>query len=119
MIGLPSCIDNNGLMSGYQGMQRTVGEWEQEIGVGLRRMRLDAGYDQSELADRANLSRSAIQSVEGGHGSRLATVVAVLRAMNRLDALDGILPDDGPSPLEMLAQAKRSSRPRRNRKSKS
>ncbi|MGV8852496.1 MAG: helix-turn-helix transcriptional regulator [Rhodoglobus sp.] len=94
----------------------TLAEWEQDIGNAFRQLRLEAGYAQAELAERANLSRSSVQALEQGAGSRLTTVLAILRALGRIDAFDSIMPDYGPSPLEALAEAQRQATPRRSRK---
>ncbi len=94
----------------------SLGEWEERVGDAVRQLRIAQGYDQIELAERANLSRSAVQSLERGTGSRLRTVLAVLRALDRLDALDSIMPDAEPSPLEVLELSRRAARPQRSRK---
>ena len=94
----------------------TIGEWEQQVGNAVRQLRIAQGHDQIALAERANVSRSAVQSLERGTGSRLHTLLAVLRALDRLDAFDSILPDAEPSPLEVLAQTQREARPQRVRR---
>jgi transcriptional regulator with XRE-family HTH domain len=96
----------------------TAAETEVRVGAAIRQMRLDAGFDQVELATRANISRSAVQALEAGSGSRLRTLISVLRALDRLDALDSLTPAAGPSPLELLAAARLKARtPQRHRKS--
>lgn len=87
-----------------------VDETERRIGRAVRQWRIDAGLSQEELADRASLSRSAVQKVEGGHGSRLETLIRVLRALERTDALDALTPRVGPSPIEQLAATRRAER---------
>ena len=94
----------------------TLGDWEQQVGDAIRQLRIAQGYDQIALAERANVSRSAVQSLERGTGSRLHTLLAVLRALDRLDAFDSILPDTDPSPLKVLAQTQREARPQRVRR---
>ena len=98
---------------------QTLAEWESALGEGLRRIRIEAGYDQIELAGRANISRSAVQNLERGSGSRLRTVLAVLRALDRADALDALLPSDEPTPLEVLEATRRSARPQHPRRPRS
>lgn len=88
----------------------SFGDVEQRIGLTVRQWRIDAGLSQDELADRASLSRSAIQKLEAGRGSRLETLIRVLRALGRIDALDTLSPRTGPSPIEQLAAQRRAAR---------
>ena len=90
----------------------TLSEWEAVLGDAVRQLRIDAGLSQMELADRANASRSAIQALETGRGSRLRTLLAALRALDRGDAFDMIMPPVGPSPMEMLVAARRAAKKR-------
>ena len=88
----------------------TIGEWEREIGEAVRQLRISSGLGQIELADRANLSRSSIQALEQGRGTRLRTMLAVLRALDRSDAFESIMPEVGPTPLQVLADTQREAR---------
>ena len=85
----------------------SIDQIESRIGRAIRDLRIDAGYSQDELADRTSLSRSAIQGLESGAGSRLATVIRVLRALDRLDVLDDLTPRSGPTPMELLRAERR------------
>ena len=78
-------------------MPEIVAEREARIGRDIRQLRLEAGYDQLQLATRANMSRSAVQALEAGSGSRLRTVFSVLLVLDRIDALDGLMPSAGPT----------------------
>lgn len=71
-----------------------------EIGDRFRELRLRKNLTQQELAHRAGLSVTAIKSLESGH-TRLATAVAVLRELGRLNDLDRFLPVHGPSPMQL------------------
>lgn len=88
----------------------TVNELESQLGLAVRQWRIDAGYSQNELAARASLSRSAIQNLELGNGSRVASLIQVLRSLDRLDALDAFTPREGLSPMEQLAKQRREQR---------
>ncbi|WP_420669282.1 helix-turn-helix transcriptional regulator [Mesorhizobium japonicum] len=80
------------------------------MGRALRQLRVESGLSQSDLAARANISRSAVQHLESGAGSRLESVIRVLAALGRLDALDELRPSDGPTPLELLRAQRRAAR---------
>ena len=83
---------------------------ERELGRTIRRWRIDAGLTQDETADRASLSRSAVQGLERGTGSRIATLVRVLRAIGREDSLGAFTLDTAPTPIELLAAQRRTER---------
>jgi transcriptional regulator with XRE-family HTH domain len=74
---------------------------EQEVGKRLKNRRLDMNLNQSEVAERSGVSRRTITAIENGEGSTLATLIALLRALNALDTLEAFLPDPGPSPLAL------------------
>ena len=86
----------------------TIAEREAAIGLALRRWRIEVGLSQTEVAERAGLSRSAVQGLERGTGSRLASLLAVLRAIGRDDAIDALTADEQPSPIELLAAQRRA-----------
>lgn len=106
-------------MSDFSSSNLRLDQWERRIGEAIRQSRIDAGYDQVELAERANVSRSTVQSLEQGTGSRLRSLLAVLRALDRLDVFENLAPETGPTPLELLAESRRARTSRRVRKSRS
>jgi transcriptional regulator with XRE-family HTH domain len=113
MLDIPSTF----YRPGAETVAETVAETEARLGRGIRQLRLEAGFDQVELAARANISRSAVQALEAGLGSRLRTVISVLRALDRLDALESLMPATGPTPLQLLAEARRAAKvPQRRRR---
>lgn len=77
-------------------------ERERQVGEQVRRLRLDRGLDQVELARRADLSPSTVQSLEAGRGSTLRSLVRVLRALGADDALARLAPASAVSPLDVL-----------------
>ena len=97
----------------------TIAEIELRIAQAFRQLRLDAAYSQQELADRAGVSRSAVQSLEAGRGTQLANLIRVLRALGRLDLLDAFTPREGLSPMEVLAlQRKAEKQAKQNKRVK-
>ena len=81
-----------------------------ELGRRLQRARLNRNVTQGDLAARAGVSRGALQHCESGSGCTVDTLVKLLRALGRLDAVDAFLPEPGPSPLQL---AKLQGRERR------
>jgi transcriptional regulator with XRE-family HTH domain len=73
-----------------------------ELGARLERTRLERDRSQRELAAEAGVERKAIQRMEGGEPVRIISFVRVLRALDLLDALDRLVPEPGPSPIELL-----------------
>ena len=55
-----------------------IQDTEATIGRVIRRWRIEGGFSQNDVAERAGLSRSAVQGLERGTGTRLATLLAVL-----------------------------------------
>ncbi|MEC5128160.1 helix-turn-helix transcriptional regulator [Verrucomicrobiales bacterium BCK34] len=73
-----------------------------EIGHRLQRERLNQNLSQAALAKLAGVSRKTITNLENGAGGTLGTLVAVLRGLNKLAALESFLPDPGVSPMQLL-----------------
>ena len=74
---------------------------ESELGARLKRQRVDLALNQAELAEKAGVGRRTITSVENGHGCSLRTFIALLRGLGGLPGLDHLLPDPGPSPIDL------------------
>ena len=72
-----------------------------ELGRRLRRRRVERGLNQAELAAAAGVGRRTVSSVENGQGCSLSTLVALLRALGDLQALDQLLPDPEISPIAL------------------
>jgi transcriptional regulator with XRE-family HTH domain len=92
-------------------VQKTTQEWEQSVGAQIRTLRQSARLTQRELAERANVSLSSVQSLELGRGSSLATVVRVVRSLDRADWFEDLAtPPPAVSPREQWRQAQLESR---------
>lgn len=73
-----------------------------ELGTRLASARLERNLTQQELADEAGVARTAVQHLEAGESVRLTSFIRVLRALGLLEALDGLIRQAGPSPIELL-----------------
>lgn len=73
-----------------------------ELGARLVRTRLERNLTQRELAEEAGVERKAVQRIEAGESVKLTSLLRVLRALGLLDALDRLVPEPVPSPIELL-----------------
>jgi transcriptional regulator with XRE-family HTH domain len=73
-----------------------------ELGTRLERTRLERNLSQRELAAEAGVERKAVQRIEAGEPVKLTSFIRVLRALGLLDALDQLVPEPLPSPIELL-----------------
>jgi transcriptional regulator with XRE-family HTH domain len=81
---------------------RTPDELLGVVGDRLRRWRLDAKQSQVSLAARAGVSLTALQALEAGRGSGLATYIRVLKALGLLETIEALIPVPMVNPIDML-----------------
>lgn len=101
--------------SGMQALP--VPEILEELGARLRRYRLQQDITQADVAARAGISTRTLRSLEQGDDVQLTTLLRVLRALGRLDALDTFLPAPRVSPMELLQNRMKQRRRASNSKS--
>ena len=94
-------------MDDVQRYMRTE-DWEVAVGGQVRDLRLRSRQRQRDLAHTANVSVAALQRLEAGKGSSLATFVAVLRALDRETWLWQLAPPVSVSPMEALRERRRA-----------
>jgi hypothetical protein len=63
------------------------------------------------MAERAGIGARTVRYLEAGRQTTVETLIRVLRALDKLDALDAFLPEPGLSPLQ-LAKLKGRERKR-------
>jgi len=74
----------------------------QELGGRIQHARLSRNLKQDDLAVSAGVSRSTIDRLEAGRSVQLDNIIRILRALDLLASLDGLLPQAVPGPLEQL-----------------
>lgn len=74
----------------------------EEIGERLARTRLERNLSQELLAKEAGVSKATVERLEAGDPVKSSSLVRVLRSLGRLEALDQLLPEPLPSPIERL-----------------
>jgi putative transcriptional regulator len=82
-----------------------------QLGSRVQRERLNRNLTQEALATRAGLGTRTVRYLEAGRQTTVETLIRVLRALDKLDALDAFLPEPGLSPLQ-LAKLKGRERQR-------
>ncbi len=90
-----------------------------ELGERLRSRRLERNWSQQELADRAGVGLTTVQKLESGRDTQLTSAIKVLRALNLMDRVDGLIPQATPGPIvrrEMEALAAKRTRRRAGRR---
>ncbi len=89
----------------------------EEIGSRIKALRLRRNLTQLEVSRASALSLNSIKSLEMGK-AKLSTIVAVLRELGMLEALDTFVPKASISPLQLSKQQgkerQRASGNRRN-----
>lgn len=79
------------------------------LGRRLRALRLRKNRTQEVVAERTALSVRTIQSLEAGRG-KLENLIAVLRDLGALEALEAFLPEPSESPMAAIARQPRARR---------
>ena len=75
-----------------------------EFAKRLARMRKTQGYSQTEFAKEAGIGVATLRRIEGGQDSQFETWLKILKALDRVSALDALLPETFNSPMtEALA----------------
>jgi transcriptional regulator with XRE-family HTH domain len=87
-----------------------------ELGRRLARTRLERNLTQAELGQEAGVGLATVQRLEDGQSARLSSLIRVLRVLGLLDALELLIPEPTPSPIERLKlqgkQRQRAAHPR-------
>jgi transcriptional regulator with XRE-family HTH domain len=96
----------------------TTEEWELRLGRDVRRLRKRLHLTQAELASRANISKSSVESLERGSGSSLSTLIRVARALDRTEWLNSFAPEEPKvSPIKLLREREQAANTRSRRRS--
>lgn len=77
-----------------------------ELGGRLRAYRAQQGLTIKELALRAGVTPLTLLKAERGENFTMRTLLRVLRALGRIDLVEGFLPPPLESPLLLLDQKK-------------
>jgi transcriptional regulator with XRE-family HTH domain len=75
-----------------------------ELGARIASRRIELQLTQAAVAERAGIAKRTLERMEAGKTSQLATLVRVLRVLDAASGLDGLIPESGPRPMDLLKQ---------------
>jgi len=73
-----------------------------ELGARIAGRRLELEMTQADVAEQAGIAKRTLERIEAGQTSQLTTLVRVLRVLDALSGLDSLIPESGPSPMDLL-----------------
>lgn len=80
-----------------------------ELGQRLAARRVDLQLTQAAAAEQAGIAKRTLERMEAGHSSQLSSLIRVLRVLDAMPGLEGLVPETGPSPMDLL---QRKGKPR-------
>lgn len=73
-----------------------------ELGTRLAKRRLELQLTQAALAEEAGVSKRTVERIEAGATTQVLTLIRILRVLELLEHLDVLVPEPGPSPIDLL-----------------
>jgi transcriptional regulator with XRE-family HTH domain len=73
-----------------------------EMGSRITCCRLDRQLTQGDLAEQAGLSKRTVERIEAGASAQMSSMIRIFRVLGLLPNLDHLIPETGPSPMDML-----------------
>ncbi len=75
------------------------------IGSSLEANRLRQNMKQTDLAERAMLSRSTVQTLENRGSGKISSLISILRELGELDRITTLIQSPEISPIQLLKSA--------------
>jgi len=73
-----------------------------ELGTRIARFRLERQLTQAALAEQAGVAKRTVERIEAGASAQVSSLIRVLRVLDLLPALDRLIPETGPRPMDLL-----------------
>lgn len=73
-----------------------------EIGARIAGRRLELGLSQAEVAEQAGVGKRTLERIEAGESAQLSSFIRILRVLDALPGLEGVIPEAGSRPMELL-----------------
>lgn len=90
-----------------------------ELGARLAQVRLTRNLTQEALAGESGVNRKVLQRIEAGEAVNVTSLIRVLRALGLLEAIDLLVPEPSPRPIDLLklhGKARRRASGRRRKR---
>ncbi len=73
-----------------------------EMGERIARSRLDLQLTQADVAEQAGVSKRTVERIESGASAQMSSFIRILRVLDLLPGLEQMIPETGPSPMDLL-----------------
>lgn len=87
-----------------------------KFGMRLKTYRISRELKQQELAVESGVSVSTIAKIENGQSVTFSLLISVMRTLGLLENLDMLVPEQKPSPMELLKMQGKKVKRVRNKK---
>lgn len=87
-----------------------------KFGMRLKTYRISRELKQQELAIESGVSVSTIAKIENGQSVTFSLLISVMRTLGLLENLDMLVPEQKPSPMELLKMQGKKVKRVRNKK---
>ncbi len=74
----------------------------EKVGARLKARRISMGIKQQDLAKESGVGISTITKIESGQSVAFSLLISVMRTLGLLENLDLLVPEQKPSPMELL-----------------
>ena len=75
-----------------------------ELGKRFARRRIDLSVTQADLAGQAGVSKRTVERIEAGASTQLSSLIRIIRVLDLMQGLEGLLPAAVPESLEFPKQ---------------
>lgn len=72
------------------------------LGKRIEQLRIRKNLTQAQLAKEAGVGKRTLERIESGHSAQLTTFISILRALDLVDNLLDLIPDQEKSPMALL-----------------
>ena len=73
-----------------------------EIGQRIARRRIALEITQADMAEQAGVGKRTLERIESGASAQMSSLIRVFRVLDLLPALDRVMPEAQPGPMDIL-----------------